>query len=155
MAIEKLKGNIKIWENTFSNKGKDIKLYSTTISNKDQDGNFLNASLPVSFSKKVDMSKIVSGCEIELVDAWLTSFPTNRKSQAGNTINNVKLFVNECVIQASKQDEKSIRDEWTKEWATQSKGKTSAQKDALKVKLEKKYQPMIDALEPELFDLPF
>lgn len=155
MSLEAIRGNAKVWVNEVEGKdGADKKLFSITVGQKQEDGTYINASLPVTFSSKVEVAKITHGCEIKIKDAWLSAYPTSRQSKNGKTINAVKLFINEAQIISAVETEESIKAEWTKEYNDRKAGLSEAKVKALKTELAQKYQPRIDALKPKT-DSPF
>lgn len=158
MALETIRGNVKVWINPFKKDGKEINLYSITVGAKNEDGTYTNASIPVSFSSKISMSDLTHGCDLKIKDAWLSAYPTSRKAKSGNTINAVKLFINEAQVVSAVETVESIKKVWTDEYTTRSAGLTAPKKTALKAELLAKYQPRIDALSipsADDEDLPF
>ena len=80
MALETIRGNVKIWENVVSKTGESVVMYSITIGNKQQDGSYVNAKLPVNFSNAmkdvIKEYKSINGYDLKITDAWLSNYKT-------------------------------------------------------------------------------
>ena len=113
MALETIRGNVKIWENvTKAKTGESVIMYSITIGNKQQDGTYVNAKLPVNFSNAmkdvIKDHKSINGYDLKITDAWLSnykaSFENNKKEVV--VYGKLLLFINTATIINAKPENK-------------------------------------------------
>ena len=116
MALETIRGNVKIWENVVSAKtgenGESVVMYSITIGNKQQDGTYINAKLPVNFSNAmkdvIKEHKSINGYDLKITDAWLSNYKASFVNNKKETIvyGKLLLFVNTATIINAKPETK-------------------------------------------------
>lgn len=104
MALETIRGNVKIWENVVKGEQKDNVMYSITIGNKQKDGTYINAKLPVSFSNAmkdvIAKYKTINGFDLKITDSWLSNYAAEFVNKSGEIVKYGKLllFINTATI---------------------------------------------------------
>lgn len=95
--LDTIKGELRIFVKEVEGKvkGKKVKrnLYTTCIGgNKLEDDTYINAYVPVAFSKKVDIKLIKNATDVIVKDAWFTAYTDK------DEIVRPKLFINKCKV---------------------------------------------------------
>ncbi len=104
MALENIKGTVKVWRHDHKLKNGDvIPLFNISVGSKKQDGTWSNYSLSVKFANKLDAPKVIkSGTDIEITDSWLSVY----ENASGETF--LHLFVNDFKLVDAKASKGTI-----------------------------------------------
>lgn len=90
MALNNITGNVKVWRNDYEVTKKVTKTYfNFSIGTKNEDGEWMNKSVEIRFSKKSNAEEILkNGDNIEIKHAWFGVKPVGDE-------NEIYLFVND------------------------------------------------------------
>ena len=103
--LDTIKGELRIFTKEVKGKKGKRTLYNACIGfTKTEDDEYINAYVPVSFSKKVDVKSIKNGTDIVVKEAWFTAYLDKED------VARVKLFVNKAKVVAIDEDDEDDED---------------------------------------------